>query len=316
MTRTLSLSGSYSRREDLVKATWDLDKGLLDAAGLNAIRLAAAREAVDLQTKAGVAAVTDGNLSWQDTFRGIVESTSGLEVGGVTRLFETNKFYRQPILKGRPVLNTEAFAKHFLLETIKVKGAKKAVLPSPYWFLRAAKIETPANAPEDALIADLVNGAARWLDGRGYSQIQFQEPLLFYEKAPDLDLARELLTKATKGIKAETIINFPNGDAAPHYMWATALPATWIGIDFVETLLNDVKKPKTKTNLVAAVVDSQESLLESPDEVRDVADDVQARLQPGRLNLTHTWDLEFLPAPVAAQKLAILSAASKTTVVA
>src|SRR5688572_12241327 len=125
MLRTVALSGSYSRREDLVKATWDFDKGLLDAAGLDRVRLAAAKETVEIQARFGASPVTDGNLTWQDTFRGVVESSAGFQVGGVTRLFETNKFYRQPILTGRPVLNAASFAKHFLLETIGTKTARK-----------------------------------------------------------------------------------------------------------------------------------------------------------------------------------------------
>src|SRR5687768_1512808 len=89
MPRTLVLSGLYPRSEPLVKTTWDFDKGLADAGRLDAAYLADARNLVDLETRLGFAALTDGNLTWQDPFRGLVESAAGFEVGGVTRFFET-----------------------------------------------------------------------------------------------------------------------------------------------------------------------------------------------------------------------------------
>ena len=49
MTRTLALSGTYPRREDLVKTTWDVDKGLADPKALDAKRLECARELVALE---------------------------------------------------------------------------------------------------------------------------------------------------------------------------------------------------------------------------------------------------------------------------
>lgn len=309
MARTLALSGLFPRSEKLVKATWDADKGLLDAPRLEAAFIEDARRLLGWQGRLGATPVTDGNLSWQDSFRGLVASAAGFEVGGLQRLFETNKFYRQPILTGRPVLNGEAFARHFLLEGLATRLPKKAILPSPYWLLRSSKIETPANAPEDALVAGLVNEAAKWAVAHGYAHVQFQEPLLFYEKAPDLELAGVLFDGALKGLKATTTINFPNGNAEAYYAWAARLPVDWIGVDFVETRLEDLKAAKTRTRLLAQVVDSQESLLEDADGVREVAARIEQRLRPAELALTHTWELDFLPADVAVRKLEVLAAA-------
>lgn len=317
MPRSFVLAGAYPRREDLVKATWDFDKGLLNAAQLDERFLDQAREVVAFQETLGASPVTDGNLTWQDTFRGLVASASGFEVGGVTRLFETNKFYRQPILTGRPVLNKEAFTKHLLLERLGVKAAKKAILPSPYWLLRASKVETPPASPEDALVAGLVREAAQHVASLGYSEIQFQEPLLFYEEAPDLGLAAELIAAATKGLPGRTVVNFANGDAAEHLAWAAKLPVSAVGIDLVETHVDELATPaKAKLDLLAAVVDSQESLLEAGEDVEALAQAVEKRLKPARLTLTHTWDLEFLPATVAARKLELLARATAREVAA
>jgi 5-methyltetrahydropteroyltriglutamate--homocysteine methyltransferase len=316
MPRSLALSGLWPRPEALVKATWDFDKGLRTQAQLDAAYLDATRQLVALQDRVGASERTDGNLTWQDTFRGLVDATTGYEAGGLVRLFETNKFYRQPILTGRPVLNKAKFRAFFLLDRLKSKAEKKAILPSPYWLARATHSELPAKVPDELLAARLVHDAARALESWGYTTIQFQEPLLFYEDAPDLDLAAELFRTALRGLKAATVLNFPNGNAAPHFVWATQQPAHALGIDFVETLPEDLRAPKGRLRLQAQVVDSQESLLEDEDDLADLVDRIEARLGPAHLTLTHTWDLDFLSAPVAEQKVARLAAVRRERVIA
>lgn len=318
MPRPWSLSGSYPRREDLVKATWNLDKGLLSITDVAALRLEQARELVALQERLGAEAVTDGNLSWQDAFRGVVENNPAFQVGGVTRLFETNRFYRQPILVGTPQPNPKALQAHFLLDSLKPKAPKKAILPSPYWLVRAAKVETNGDADNAGpAIAEYLNGVARWLEGAGYRQVQFNEALLFYEKTPDLKLAQTLLETTLKGLKTTAIVNFSNGNAAPHLAWLKQLPAAaTVGIDFIETFADDLPAKPLGRPLLAAVVDAQESLLESGAEVERLATTIERRLSPKGLTLTHTWDLQFLPATLAPQKIETLSKVATRKVVA
>lgn len=307
--RTLALSGSYPRSETLVKATWNFDKNLLDQNGLDKVRLDEAKQLVALQEKLGFSSVTDGNLAWQDAFRGIIEASSAFEVGGVTRLFETNRFYRQPILRGKnPSPDVGALGRVLLLDKIKTKRAKRAILPSPYWLAKATKVENGQTfeAAADTL-AEYVNACSKWLEAQGYTELHFNEPLLFYEKGGDTKLAGRLIKTALKGLRADTTVNFPNGDAGRNLPWAANLPATTIGVDFVETYVVDLAKGVKLNGLLAAVVDSQESLLESPEEVDELVTGIEKRLAPKSTVLSHTWDLEFNPNTNAEKKLEILA---------
>lgn len=308
MNAPVVLSGLFPRREDFVKATWDSDKGLLGPDRLDAARLDDVRALVTLQERLGFAAATDGNLSWQDAFRGVVENHPAFEANGLVRLFETNKFYRQPVLKATPTPRPQTLEPHFLLERVRTRLPKKAILPSPYWFARAAHRPTGQPvAQAGEVVARYLNGVARWLEKEGYAHVQFNDPLLFYEREPDLQLAAALYETVLAGLHATTIVNFPNGNAARHLAWAAALPARFVGIDFVETHIEDLKAPKARLRLLAAVVDSQESLVESEAHLRRLVDAIEKRLRPDELHLTHTWDLEFLPTRVAVQKLELLS---------
>lgn len=302
----ISLSGTYPRKEELVKSTWNFDKGLVSRKELDDAFLAAAKEVVSLQRANGLEPLTDGLLTWQDQFRPLVETSPAFEVGGVTRLFENNRFYRQPILNAAPKLDWAKLEPYFP-HVRHGKGAWKAILPSPYWFTRAAK----DNLYQDEFklghaLAGYVNSVARRLDKLGYAAIQFQEPCLFSEAKPDVGFANELLAEAAEGLTCETIANFPNGDAAPHHSFLKTAPVTTVGIDFVETLPEKLPPRLAGLSLQAAVVNGQESHVESASDVRSLVERVEKKLKPSRLTCTHTWDLEFVPHEVALKKVAIL----------
>lgn len=308
MTSTrISLGGTYPRKEELVKATWNFDKGLVSQKELDEAFLAAAKEVIAIQRAAGCEPLTDGLLTWQDQMRPLVATSPSFEVGGVTRLFENNRFYRQPILNAAPKLDwgkLEAFFPH----AKHGKGSWKAILPSPYWFARAAKDNVYHDeAKLGHALASYVNEVARRLDKLGYAAIQFQEPCLFSEPEPDVGFANELFAVAAAGLKCETIANFPNGDAAPHQSFLKTVPVTTIGIDFVETLPEKLATRLAGASLQAAVVNGQESHVEGPEEVRALVERVGKKLKPGRLSCTHTWDLEFVPHEVAQKKIALLA---------
>lgn len=304
----LSLCGTYPRKEELVKATWNFDKGLLSVSALRAAQDEQSREVLAIQHRLGFEPVTDGLLAWQDLFRPLVETSPGFEVGGVTRLFETNKFYRQPILNQAPSFNwnkLEPFFPHHR----NLNGARwKAILPSPYWFLRVTKDEVYHDERKLGLaLAGHVNEVAKRVEAAGATAIQFNDPCLLYESTPDLALARDLFSAATKGVTAPTLANFPNGDASPHLDFLAALPVSGVGIDFVETLIEEVPKGAFAKPLVAQVVDSQESHLEGAADIRDLVDRIERRLKPRDLTATHTWDLDFVPHEVAVKKLEVLA---------
>lgn len=305
----VTLGGLAPRREDLVKATWNYDKGLLSQPELERLRAAATQELVELQERLGFKPLCDGLLAWQDQFRPVVEATRGFEVGGVTRLFETNRFYRQPILHGPPQLDWAKLRAAFAPEPRLRSRGWKAILPSPYWWTRATLDQHfHDEAALGHALAAVLNEAARRLAEAGFGTIQFQEPALFHEKAPDVGLANELFAASVRGVQATTVANFPNGDAAPHQSFLQTIPVDVIGVDFVETLPEKLPPRLQEKRVLAQVVNSQESRVESVQELSDLLSRVEARLRPAELWATHTWDLEFVPAPVALKKLEALGA--------
>ena len=171
MKTDITLGGSYPRTEELVKTTWNFDKGLVGAKELTDAQDTQRAAVIDLQKRAGCTGLTDGLLSWQDAFRPLVATNASFEVGGVTRLFETNRFFRQPILNAPPKLdwaNLEPFFPHQKWG----KGDWKAILPSPYWFARVAKDNHYHDeAKLGWALADYLNALAKKLESLDYRTI-------------------------------------------------------------------------------------------------------------------------------------------------
>jgi len=308
MTHEITLGGSYPRTEELVKATWNLDKGLLSDKELVETQDKQRRDVIALQRRVGCTGVTDGLLAWQDAFRPLVATGGGFEVGGVTRLFETNRFFRQPIVDAEPKLNWGKLEPFFPHAKFGASKEWKAILPSPYWFARVAKDNHYHDeAKLGWALADYINAVAKKLEAAGYQTIQFNEAHLFHEAKPDVGFCNELLGQAIKGLKATTIANFVNGDAAPHQSFVQTVPTSAIGLDFVETLPEKLPTRLEGKHIVAQVVNAQESHLEAPNEVQELVGRIQKRLKPSRLTATHTWDLEFVPAEVAQRKVEVLA---------
>jgi len=57
--------------------------------------------------------IEDGKYNWNDIFRPIIESSKGIESGELKRWFETNSFYRTPVIKEKPKLKVDEFA-HYI----------------------------------------------------------------------------------------------------------------------------------------------------------------------------------------------------------
>lgn len=308
LTRNLTLSGAYPRAEALVKATWNSDKGLLSQAGLEKVRGAETRRVVELQQRLGFSPATNGQLGWQDAFRPLIEENPAFEVGGLQRLFETNKFYRQPILRGPLAAQAGNLPASVLEGLEKTRTPWKANLPSPYWFGRATALENGQNQKDATFaIAAYLNAVARDLEDQGAKEIQFNEPDLFYQAQPDLDLAQAALNRALEGLHVPTTVAFPNGDAGPHFDWALKVPATTIGIDLIETSIEELPRKPIPLRLQAQIVDSQESRLETEEELVETVSTLESTLHPKGLVLTHTWDLDFVSDEVAQKKLQVLS---------
>ena len=300
------IHGMYPRSAELAQATRDMERNRVTKADVEAYVQKDFSELIRLEKSNKFAYLEDGKLSWQDIFRPIVEATEGLETGSLTRWFDNNNFYRQPVITGKLVLDEKKLETYFpKLEP----DVWKITLPSPFFFAKTAEKKVPS-AFEETIeeVTDLLEKVVRYLDKRGVRFIQFNEPYLPYYGATKKDVAllRTALARLKSAANALVAVHFYFGDAAPvvHFL-ADATIVDVIGIDFYHTTLTSLPK-KLPCDIICGVIDGRNSLLEDADVLHRFIDRAVKHLQPKVLYISNNSELELLPEPSAKAKLALL----------
>jgi 5-methyltetrahydropteroyltriglutamate--homocysteine methyltransferase len=307
------LPGIFPRSEALVEATRDLDRSRTTPGAVDELFAAERRELVRLQQEAGLDHLTDGMLRWQDIFRPLAEAAEGLEPRTLVRWFDNNSFFRAPHVTGTVRLDGRV-PQEFDQEP-PLPGPGAATLPSPYLFSRAAQADGDRDRLMVALARDVLAPASRALAERGHALIQLQEPWLGFHGIAEESWPpfREALTAIRDAVPGTTLVlHVSYGDAAPHAARLRELPVDAVGIDFVETDLEALPTP-WGTGLVAGCLDARRSVVETTDGTVRFVRQVAETLEPERLYLTPSSELELLGAAVAERKLRALGEVAART---
>ena len=293
MELTAFAPGIYPRSEALVQATRDLDRGRTTAEAVDEQFRRDLEELVRVQESAGLDPLADGMLRWQDLFRPLAEATRGLEARPLTRFLDTNTFYRAVLVEHEPELE-EPLAPPAL-------PARRwlGTLPSPFAFARASNDAVNATTLAERVLAPQIESWA----AAGCALVVLAEPFLPRdpEHAPELREALERLPRPTR-----LAVQFTFGDAAPLLAGAAALPVDAVGVDFYATAADAVPDGFPK-QLLAGVVDARSSALEDPLELRRFAEELGRRAPA--VALVPNGDLQFVPEPIAREKLTRLGRA-------
>ena len=285
--------GIYPRSETLVQATRDLDRGRTTPEAVAGQMQRDLEELVSVQRAAGLTYVSDGMLGWQDVFRPLADAAEGLDARPLTRFLDTNTFYRAVLVEGEPRLEAPLRAPDL------PAGQWVGTLPSPLAFARAARDEVSA----EKLAADVLSPQVEAWTAAGAALIVLSEPFAAREEEAD-----ELLRALGELPSAPLALQLPFGDAGSILPALADARVSAIGIDFYATSPDAVPMGFPK-EILAGVVDSRSSALESPDEIGRFVERLAGR-EPGGVSLTPNGDLQFVPEPIARQKLARLGAAS------
>lgn len=287
--------GIYPRSEALVQATRDLDRGRTSPEEVDSRFAADLAGLVAAQQEAELDLVSDGMLRWQDLFRPLVEASSGLEAGPLTRFLDTNTFFRSPrVTSGGPKLEQPLDDGY----VAPVPGLRVVTLPSPFAFSRGTEVTPSAFAkgvlkPQIEALEDV-------------ELVVLSEPFLAAEEDPDLDALAEALELLPRASPIALQLTFGNSKKALERGLAD-LPVEAVGVDFYATHPTDIPMGMRK-RLLAGVVDARSSALEDPGVLRAFAARLDAR-GVAEIDLVPNGDLQFVPEPIAREKLARLGAA-------
>ncbi|HXQ94885.1 MAG TPA: hypothetical protein VN864_06960 [Thermoplasmata archaeon] len=309
------LTGPFPRSEPLVAATRDLDRGRATAEAVEARFAEDERSVVALESRLGLDAVTGGYLRWADLFRPFAEGWPGFTVGPVTRWFQTNTFFRQPILHAPPE-RIAGVVRSALPSTAAVPPERaNVILPGPFTF--AGLLDNRSGETREALthrFGRLLAEDVRELRAAGYQRFQFQEPLLVVDPptgplAEATVAAYQSLGPAADG--GTTIVWTYFGDAGPVQPLLHRLAVDVVGIDLAETEPEAIVPPPERRGIGLGCLDPRTTLAEDAGEVARIAKSLRKRGNPKELWLGPGGPLDLLPTDAAARKLHVLPAAKQ-----
>jgi len=306
------IHGVYPRSDILSQTSRDFDRQRLTLSDLEKQRRKDFDELIKQQKASSFELLEDGKLSWQDIFRPIVESTSGMEVGALTRWFDNNTFYRQPIISGKLKLDSKKLDK-FFLSTIDRKW--KVTLASPFTFAKLTEdtFSTSFEKTLDSIIEIYIELLA-YLETKKYHFVQFNEPFIPYNKLKksEIILFKKSLSKL-KEVKRDFVFavsGYFGNTAELVKTLAESDVVDVLGIDFVTTPLSSLPK-KLDKDIIAGVVDGRNSLLEEKNVIKSFVEKAIKHFGDKTIYLSNNSDLDLLPETVAKEKIKLLGIVRK-----
>ncbi|PSN94181.1 hypothetical protein B9Q09_04485 [Candidatus Marsarchaeota G2 archaeon ECH_B_SAG-C16] len=283
-----------------------------------------------LQEEFGIDVVTGGAYGWDDIFSPFFNGgVTGLQRDGLIRFFDNNTYYRKPVIIGR-LEHTQSSVKPMVegvLKHVKEPSKFKAFLPGPYTF--AALSENTFYPNLNSLISDLAGLLRIELEGilgLGVGYVEVCDPSLGWldpAKAEELKpVYREFLGDNAHRVWFTLPFREPNPSALKMLL---GLGDVVVSLDLSSTTLhrganvNDnpgwLSSAKTILNGLSSLlggarvdlglVDSRNTLLEDVSYAKQIIDHALS-LHPKEVYLSNNASLDFLPEPVAFEKVRLI----------
>jgi len=303
--------GSYPKIPDrprpprLRSAIARFDRGEIAADELRRVEDEVTVEVIQEQADAGVDIITDGQIRWEDDQTYFARRMDGFSIDGLIRYFDTNMYYRQPVVEGPVRWREPVAAGDYEFAAVQSPVPVKALVTGPYT-LAALSANHHYGSLRDlvlALAAELRNEVLA-LERAGAPIIQVNEPAILQQKE-DFPLLRQALETMMDGVRVEAHLYTWFGDIDGLYPQILELPFAAIGLDFVKRPANwDVitRQPFTK-KLGLGIVDARNTRLESVDEIAGAARRAGAIVASDMIYVNPSCGLEYLPREVAQAKL-------------
>jgi len=271
-----------------------------------------AREAViERQHDAGLDGIVEGQLRWDDMLAHPLAVHENVETRGIVRYYDNNNFYREPVVQGDLTPDGDVAAE---LEAAREHTDDlQAVLPGPYSLSELATDEhyDDEAAFMDAVASFLADEVAAFPD---VASLWLLEPSLVTD--PPGDGADERASEAIDAVAAATA---GDTDVVVHTYWgafeekvhAHLLDADIdaVGYDLVtdhEDALYVINEYGTTDDVAFGVVDGQNTLVESTDDIRERVDWALENTpggDPETVYATPNTGLFYLPVNRAEEKL-------------
>lgn len=288
------------------------DQGKIDTEELEHVYAQTVARVIAEQERAGLDEITDGLIHWDDLAAPCAHSFGGMQRGGLLRFFDNNVYYRQPLVDG-PISFRPATVAFFALARGLATKPLKAVLPGPFTLARLSHDAYDHDIAGLTLaLAGALHEEALALQAEGCRHIQLDEPSLC--AAPErMALARQALGIVTQGLRATTSVFVYFGSVQAIANDLFSLPVDRVAVDCASKPGNldaVLSADHAGKDVVLGLVDARNTRMESSEDLARTLRRAAQTIPAGRLWLSPSCGLEFLPHERARAKLALLAEAA------
>ena len=300
--------GDRADHQILRRAIAQSEKGEKTAEDLRAAEDRMTELALGDQLEAGLEVVTDGQIRWYDAISHLAGKLQGIRINGLLRFFDTNTYFRQPVVHGAIERTKPLVVGDFEFAKGKSSRPVKPVLTGPVTLARHSIEENGKAGGFERLVesftAALTSEVAA-LAAAGASLIQIDEPSLL-KHPEDLPQAERSLKAlgAAKGT-SQLMLAVYFGDPASVYDKLQALPVDALSLDFTNSpsLVDTVAAHGSAKPLALGLMDGRNTRLEDARTVAGQLEKIGRRLGSARTWLSPSCGVEYLPRDRAQLKL-------------
>ena len=294
-------AGIYPRNEKLIESTRSYDKTLEKQFKKEKSRL------LKIQSNNKLDYISDPLIDWDDNLRPFTDNLRGIEKGPLTRYYENNTFYRQPIIKSKLGTTGNILKNNVCFDLFTSKSKVKIDILDPFTFYDLSANEF-YKSEEEAVnaFAEIIKKELNSIK-RNVQLIQFNSPSLArIEDIDRLNMVKKAMEKIVKGLDTKTCLNLWGSDISNTLEKFQEFPVDIIGIDFTSSNVDKFDKIEMKKGLACGLIDAKNTKMEKSSVIIRELKNIKKTFSPESLAVISSWDFEFIPEPFADKKLQIM----------
>ena len=302
------IAGIYPRNETLIESTRLYDKTLQKQFNKEKTRL------LKIQSKNRFNYITDPLIDWDDNIRPFTDNLKGIEKGPLTRYYENNTFYRQPIITNKITTSGKILKNNICFNLFSDKSKPKVDILDPFTFYDLSANEF-YKSEEEAInaFADIIKKELNSIK-KDIELIQFNAPSLARVKEKEqLDIIRKAMVKIVKGLDVTTCLNLWGSDVSDTLEAFQDFPVDIIGIDFTTSKIDKFDQIDINKGLACGLIDAKNTKMEKTSEIIRELKNIKELFKPTSLAVIPSWDFEFIPETFACKKLDIMKQIKEKT---
>ncbi len=263
--------------------------------------LAESVKIVEYQKSKGFKITSDPQITWEDMFRPLALSADGISINGLNRYFETNTFYKVPVIISKPTIKFGSLKRYL------TAGASLISFPDPFTFACLSKDEFYGD--KKALIkglGDLLESFASEVSKAGYKYLVLKAPSYGSCKFESYkESIKDALSRIKNAFKGKVIahVYFYKNLESLNFLASSSVDG--IGVDMYSFQIDDLKKFENKGKaLTLGIINGFNTKMETKENIMDAIEKINRDVA---LYISNNVDFEFLPQKFALKKVDLLS---------